>query len=221
MAHENTRDRPSIASTDFETCNMFSCEFSSSGCKVEVLRGKLQNELFPIEREIVEALYEISNEGFALGASDKWNRDAYWTYRVKSTLHDLGQKKGFLVYPERVPRTEQFRYEWLFDLVWLETKMSQSGKHDWKETRGLKMACESEWLCDEDEILGDFLKLTFAFADVRLFVYTNMLVGVDGKKCWPADICRNSCPSSRGFRYLLVGYPNSKEESFRVDMWVE
>ncbi len=83
------------------------------------------------------------------------------------------------------PRGENNSYEgeWLFDLVWLDAKKDGSKNvFDWRKTRGIKLACESEWSTAPDEILTDFFKLTFVIADIRLFIqienlkYVNILL---------------------------------------------
>jgi hypothetical protein len=112
--------------------------------------------------------------------------------------------------------------QFLFDVAWLDARFDQQQQDfDWRHTRSLKLACESEWGHKEYEILEDFLKLTFAFAELRLFVYWNHLVKLgNGDKSHPADLCRQATPLSRGFRYLLVGFPSDASGEFRVDSWV-
>ena len=88
---------------------------------------------------------------------------------------------------------------------------------DWRKTRGIKLACESEWSTAPDEILTDFFKLTFVRADIRLFIYTNRKL----KTCeHPTIICKRACPLSLGYRYLLIGVPDSNKHNFRIDSWI-
>jgi len=72
----------------------------------------------------------------------------------------------------------------------------------------------------EYEVLDDFLKLTVAIADLRLFIYTNALVTSGHGKIHPVELCKRVSPLSRGFRYLAVGFPSSGKGLFQVDAWV-
>lgn len=123
----------------------------------------LLDDLFPIERDIVHTLFELGQRGFGRDAHGEWTSKT-WTYEVKTALHELGRKEGFLVYPEKT--AEGFTYEWLLDVTWINAKFSE-GAFDWRYSRGLRLAAESEWSSTPDRILEDFYKLTFVLADVR------------------------------------------------------
>lgn len=190
---------------------MFKREFAKQKWPSLELHPELAEGLFPLEIKIVGELARCCVKGFA-----KFEKLREWTRDVKKRLHDLGQEQGFLVYPELVDK--RFKHQWLFDLVWVEAKYDSKTKaFDWQATRGLKLACESEWGTGEVRILEDFLKLTFVVADIRLFVYENP---ERLRTQWhPVDLCKNACPLSKGFRYLLVGLPKRREGKLRVDCW--
>jgi len=165
--------------------------------------------LFPIEQEIVEALRSSGQQAYR----EEWSTDSWTRKAINDQLLSLADQHGFACFSKGLVG------EWLFDLVWVDTKPDASGQgYDWTQTRGLALACESEWKNgDEQELLWDFFKLTFAVANLRLFIYTNAPLG-DGKH--PVDRCKQVCPLSRGFRYLTIGFPlDGKSGEFRVDAW--
>jgi|GEM_PF-5819255 hypothetical protein len=194
---------------------MKSFPFQTACCKDqksrEELRATLNTGLFPVEVEIVERLAPLC-------AHYRYKRYKRYTKAVKEELRALGRSKGYLVYPEKVGESGELKYQWLFDLVWLEAKCEKDD-FDWKTMRGVRLACESEWNDSDDSILWDFLKLTIAVADVRLFVYGMPKAKSKFDRTHPADLCKRVCPLSRGFRYLLIGFPYQAGEAFRVDAW--
>lgn len=191
-------------------------------------KEEIQDNLFPIELEIVEKLFdEVAVEGFKdkEERSIEWETRGAWTYMIIKCLRNVGNHEGFLVFPKPKKEDIGFEGEWLFDLVWIDAKPKQKDNDeseqafDWRGTRGLKLACESEWSTNSNDILKDFLKLTFVLADIHLFIYTNKKVAINNVKVHPVELCKRACPLSRGFRYLLVGFPERKGEGFRVDSW--
>ena len=183
------------------------------------LEGKLdrlKTGLFPFELDIIKVLYCFCPEAYDPLNKKQWDSDSVWTERVKKELLELGNAKGFLVFPD--PSKFYGGSEWLFDLVWVVAKYESGGSFDWRQTRGIALACESEWSIQEENILEDFYKLTFVLSELRLFIYTNRTI--TGKGINTADLCRKVCPLSRGFRYLLVGYPENSNGKFQIDAWI-
>lgn len=198
---------------------MYSCALDPRKNEIESVRDDLSVSLFPIELLIVEKLYDICLNGFNSRSEGNWNSDTYWTAQVKEQLSNIGTDLGFLVYPIKDKATGKFKEEWLFDLVWVDARRNESGQFDYKETRGLKLACESEWNASQDSILDDFLKLTFAYADLRLFIYTNKTIKTNSGNLTPSQLCKSVCATSRGHRFLLIGFPPNEKVKFQVDAW--
>ena len=196
---------------------MFTAELKITANGFDIQRQTIQNSLFPVELEIVEALYSFCPDAYGGIEKAKWKSDRAWTNAVRDSLHALGQKKGYLVLPEK--KATGYEGEWLLDMVWADAKNDAQGKPDWKMTRRLALACESEWGTYAEDILSDFYKLTFVITDIRLFVYSNCPTTKTRKE--PADLCKAVCPLSNGYRYLLIGFPvvGSATRGFRIDAW--
>ena len=169
--------------------------------------SEVRQVLFPVEADIIEALHQT-------GVGLMGQAATQWTQGVKTTLSQLAASKGLLQFPNDLEGLWERGGEWLFDVVWVKARHDKEGKFNWRTCDGLALACESEWLTGEYDILTDFLKLTFAVADLRLFVYEHTVT--DG--IHPVDRCKEVCPLSRGFRYLTIGFPG-REEKCRVDAW--
>lgn len=181
---------------------------------------KRLSPLFPLEAEVASAVH---NAGFdSIGASN-----TAWTAAIKAALSGLAIQRGLLPCPNNLEDDFgrghwQFSGEWLLDHIWLAVKRNADGSFDWRECRGLVLACESEWLTGEYHVLEDFLKLTIVLADLRLLIYTNEPVE-DGRH--PVDVCRRACTLSRGYRYMTMGFPSSisvatmGQHSTRIDAW--
>jgi len=202
---------------------MFTTQLSVESNDFEQARPDLERVLFPIEMRIVERLYALCPEGYAADRAHDWESTAYWTRRVKETLKEVGEAEDLLVFPTLVRQGEEERFEgqWLLDLVWVDAKKDRiTGEPDWKGTRGLKLACECEWATSETKILEDFFKLTFAVADLRLFIYTNKQIRAGQASVDPIDLCKRACPLSHGFRYLALGFPYDRRGRFRIDSWI-
>jgi len=60
-------------------------------------------------------------------------------------------------------------HEWLWDLCWARMNIGAKG---WQGFHGLWLACEIEWSQNKNAVFGDFLKLTVAKADYRLFIFS-------------------------------------------------
>lgn len=174
---------------------------------------QLRQHLFPIEYDIVDRLHQLGVKAYR----EKYS-DSLWTKEVKLVMLRLGQDEGFLTYPR--PKETGFADEWMFDVVWLSAKSDSAlpDGFDWRHTRAVKLACECEWGSTESQILEDFLKLTVVLAELRLFIYTNALVGKD--RIRPAELCKRACPLSRGFRYLALGFPNGPTGRLQLDAWI-
>jgi hypothetical protein len=196
---------------------MFTIELRVIIDEFEAHRPTIQKSLFPVEFEVVKSLYSFCPEAYRNINAPEWSSSKAWTKAIKEQLYELGQRKGYLVFPEK--SADGFEGEWLLDLVWADAKADAQGKLDWKMTRRLALGCESEWSTYAEDILADFYKLTFVIADLRLFIYHNR--PTTGTREDPAELCKAACPLSTGFRYLLVGFPEdaSGKRGFRIDAW--
>jgi hypothetical protein len=196
---------------------MFRIELRVTVDEFEAHRPTMQKSLFPLELEVVKALYCFCPVAYRNIGAPEWSSIKAWTKAIKDQLYELGRKKGYIVFPKKT--ANGFKGEWLLDLVWADAKPDVNGKLDWKMTRRLALACESEWSTYSEDILNDFYKLTFVIAELRLFIYHNR--PTTGTNEDPADVCKAVCPLSTGFRYLLVGFPHdaSGKRGFRIDAW--
>jgi len=196
---------------------MFGIELRVTVEDFEAHRTIMQKSLFPVELEVIKALYSFCPAAYRDIDSPKWETTRAWTREIKRQLYELGRRKGYIVFPKKT--ADGFEGEWLLDLVWADAKPDDKGRLDWKMTRRLALACESEWSTYAEDILTDFYKLTFVIADLRLFIYHNR--PTTGTNEDPVDICKAVCPLSTGFRYLLVGFPTdaSDKRGFRIDAW--
>ena len=173
------------------------------------------SSLFPMEAQIVASVHNAAVDSIGKRAGE-------WTASIKNALADLANEKGVLQCPNQLSGQWQFSTEWMLDVIWIAAKRNDDGTFDWRDNRGLVLACESEWLTGEYHVLEDFLKLTFVQAELRLFIYTNKPVE-SGQH--PVDVCRQASRLSGGFRYLTMGFPESitaetkTEFSTRVDAW--
>lgn len=188
---------------------MFSCELPvPNGISDEKLQS-IRTDLSTQEQRIVTDFYQIAVNAFM----QKETSDTFWTDSIKRALEAHAHEQGFLCCHSGNTG------EWLFDICWAELSPSASQPDQWKSATRLRMVCESEWSEIEDEILWDFMKLSWANADLRLFVYTNHMKR--GLTEHPALLCRRNCPPAQGSRFLLIGFPKKVEadETFRVDAW--
>jgi len=179
------------------------------------------HNLFPLECDIVEKLYVLSIEAYGPNAKSDWHSSGYWTHRVQSTLSEVGKKEGLVVMPTKEKDSDKFHAPWLLGLVWLEaTPPSNEHVFDWRTCRGLKLVCTCEWGETFNAIVESFFKLTVVVADLRVFVYSNRSVKTEAGFIHPADLCKRACPLSRGFRFLLVGFPTNANGQVRIDAWI-
>ncbi|MBU6482072.1 MAG: hypothetical protein KGS09_16170 [Nitrospirae bacterium] len=200
---------------------MFFHDLPATGPESKAYGIPFIHNLFPLECDIVEKLYGLSIEAFGPNAKTDWHASSYWTHRVQSALSDLGEKEAFAVVPSKEKGTDRFQPPWLCDLVWLEaTPTSKEHPFDWRTFRGLNLACICEWGETNTALAQNFLKLTVVVADLRVFVYTNRSIKTEAGLIHPADLCKKACPLSRGFRYLLVGFPTNANGQVRIDAWV-
>lgn len=155
------------------------------------------NSLFPIEEEICRELSDNARE-----LIQKASPNSAWTSKFKKTLYTLADKYNFE--PWGTGAGEK-RSEWLWDVCWAKVARNSEGVKDWKELQGIFLACEIEWNYDLECILEDFLKLTVAKAEYRLFIFAC------GKEAGAAsffDILKQHCPGSEEARYMAIVVPN-------------
>jgi hypothetical protein len=204
-------------------------------------------DLFPQEIKIVNRFHDVLFEQggcYRENRSIEWNSPSYWTSSVKWVLYGLALEAGYLPYPRPNPmpgdlqqlpsEKQQWAGEWLWDFVWLnafrkcrhpENDSGNAQELDWRTTTSVRLACECEWGTSADALQEDFLKLTVALADLRLFIYDNHPISVHSSGCEhtvdPVDVVKDLCPLSRGFRYLLLGFPRWKaaDRRLRIDAW--
>jgi hypothetical protein len=146
--------------------------------------------LFPVENEIYDELNARAKELY-----DRKAPEREWTAEYKQALLRLGNRHGFQAWASGLPDGG----EWLWDVCWVRCDR----KEWWKSFRGVFLACEIEWNAAEEKLMEDFLKLTVAVADFRLFVCTLH----PEKRERTFDPLLAGCPGSRGARYLAIGVP--------------
>jgi hypothetical protein len=178
---------------------------------LEDLFRQLGGTLYQIEEEIVRSLFGFAGRlqtgpfGYSIEA------------RICEIVEELAGKCGYCA------RVHAGAPGWLWDKVWFKKRETQAviqspyptliydRASEWAKVEGLKLVCESEWKRDIDEILKDFLKLVFAEAEFRLFVYQYQ------EKT--ADLCKAVVPWTSSRRFLLVGFAKDRAE-FQVDSFV-
>ena len=163
----------------------------------------MPDDLFPVEKRIYEVL---AAECMTLYPQTTSLEE--WTRGIKTCLCGLA-KSDFGLHPWAGKCTEAEYPEWLWDVAWLRYGPARAGREDWMGLEGVFLACEIEWQESTYNRLEDFLKLTVAVADYRLFIFTipNTHVAQDARaKIF--DELKEVCPGSRGFRYLAIGVPN-------------
>ena len=155
------------------------------------------NTLFPIEREICNRLDETARELYP-----KEVNDSVWTVQFKQSLFDLAREND--LQPWGTGAGEDCP-EWLWDVCWAKLGRNRAGKYDWKDFRGVYLACEIEWRHDDANLLNDFLKLVVARADYRLFVF-GCSKEQDAEEKF--EMLIRHCPVSGGARYLALAVPD-------------
>ncbi len=175
----------------------------------DAARGDMRSFLLPQEQRMVAELYPIAVQAFR----NKETSDRFWTEGIKRVLAQIAKEQDLLCCHSGTTG------EWLYDICWAETGPGAAEPTRWRAALRLVLACESEWSENENAILWDFMKLSWAQAGLRLFIYTNHLKR--GTTLHPAVLCRDNCPASQGSRFLLIGFPKSVEngDRFRVDAW--
>lgn len=171
--------------------------------------------LHPVEAEIVSRLHA---DAVQLASAP----DSQWTKKIRETLIQIGTRdESILCFPNNLSGEWEKGGEWIFDLAWVKCPKDESGNFDWRNSKGIVLACESEWLTGQNYVLEDFFKLTFVRADYRLFIYTYTDEDKNGQH--PVDWCKNVCPDSINGtptdRYLAIGFPRSLED-FYLDLWI-
>jgi hypothetical protein len=163
------------------------------------------------EKRIVSDLHQVAVNAFV----GRETSGRFWTKGIKNALTLLAKEQDLLCCHSDSEETG----EWLYDVCWVETAPGAPMPAPWRRAQRLILVCESEWSENENDILWDFMKLSWAQADLRLFIYTNHMKRKATKH--PVVLCRENCPPSRGARFLLIGFPKRVEdgEMFRVDAW--
>jgi hypothetical protein len=184
-------------------------ELPVSGEIPDAVRRDMDATLSAREQRIVSDLHRVAVDAVA----GRPTSDTFWTRGIKSALTAFAGEQNLLCCHSGTAG------EWLYDVCWVETAAGATATNAWRSAQRLKLACEIEWSEHEDDILWDFMKLTWAQADLRLFVYTNHMKR--GASQHPAALCREHCAPSAGSRFLLVGFPKWVEdgEPFRIDAW--
>ncbi|MCK4341434.1 MAG: hypothetical protein KAY37_06905 [Phycisphaerae bacterium] len=165
------------------------------------------NELFPIEREILEKLKEATQRLKDEGSARKW------TTAFKETLKELGEGRGLAVWGSFSDDPDNS--EWLWDITWADCPKDSEGRYSWRGLRQVVLACEIEWKPDGDWLLEDFLKLTVCNAAYRVFVFTQVPNNLEK---W-FDMLMDACPGSRGYRYLAIAVPNTVGGKVEYRAW--
>ncbi len=165
------------------------------------------NELFPIEREILQKLKEATQR-----LNDETPRPE-WTTAFKEALTELGEGLDVAVWGGIPSRAESS--EWLWDITWADCPKDPKGRSNWRGLRQVVLACEIEWDPDDDCLLEDFLKLTVCNAAYRLFVFTQVAKRYQEQ----FDMLMAACPGSRGYRYLAIAVPNTVGDKLEYRAW--
>lgn len=176
------------------------------------MHSNLDVEPTQLESKLIDSLLGLGNRLSTVQSKETWTKE------IAQMLANMAFEEGYLQFPNDRLRDNPFSGnwehggEWLFDFSWLKAR-KHLGEFDWRNIDGLALACESEWTKTDWEILSDFLKLTLADADTRLFIYTN-------SKSWkvhPVELCKEVCPS-KNVSYLLIGFPDD-DSGMRVDLF--
>jgi len=186
---------------------LLDCRLNAWGDK----ETKILSILSQRESEIARTIFDTGIACYTKGLPSR----RLWTDDIQKTLEKLAVGYGLLPFPNQLKGAWERGGEWLFDHCWVEARSEGLGL-DWRMTKSLVLACESEWNTDEYAILEDFLKLTFSNASIRLFIYT---VPKSAQAVVAAEICKN-CMTAKDGRYLLLGFPDDdKTGQFRLDAW--
>lgn len=164
-------------------------------------------ELFPVEREILQKLKETTQR--LKGETS----DERWTTAFKETLKELGEGRGLAVWGTFSDDPDNS--EWLWDITWADCPNEREGRYSWQGLRQVVLACEIEWNQRDDWLLEDFLKLTVCNAAYRLFVFTQAAKRHQDQ----FDMLMAACPGSRGYRYLAIGVPNTVGGELEYRAW--
>ena len=81
---------------------------------------------------------------------------------VKKGRHELRAILGDMTFDET---------EWLFDVCWADCRSAGKARGDWEDLYALPLACEIEWSQNWRATVNDFLRLTVADADIKLFIF--------------------------------------------------
>ena len=138
-----------------------------------------------------------------------------WTRTIKKKLTSLGQENGYAVADEDIKK--DFR-EWLYDLVWWKYK-----DNHFNNMISIDLAVESEWTPSWKEINGekrgaeyekDFLKLVYAKAKLKLFIFGAYNKEDLEKRLKQFKRLANMCEDRNGDKYLFSCALGTKKEGF-------
>ncbi len=151
---------------------------------------RIQNAIVTKLKDVFERLYSGNGVG-----------DTIWTQELNKALTILGHDLGFAVYTHDFgdELNKPDSGEWLFDVCWVV-----NGFGDWKDIRGLALACESEWLRTQEEWMIDFMKLTVVRAPFKLFLFATNHPS-EAKKAFP-DF-KKASEFDSGSHYLVINVP--------------
>ena len=128
-----------------------------------------------------------------------------WTKAIIKTLAELGYERNYEAAPGNLKGIRH--KEWLYDLVWWKYK-----DNHFNNMISIDLAVESEWTPDWKEINGekrgvgyekDFLKLVYAKAKLKLFIF-----GAHNKEDFEKRLeqfkrLANMCEDRNGDEYLF------------------
>ncbi len=161
-------------------------------------------DLLAIEEKIVDAVNTASKSC----REPEPVSNEIWTKEIKIELKELGTKYNLITW------SSENIQEWLWDLCWADYK--EEGRWhqgSYRTFKGIRMACEIEWNYGDKEsnveLINDFLKLTVADVDYRVFIFA---VHPDQKNADSIfDLLYSMCPPSKGHRYLSIGIYDVKK----------
>jgi len=166
----------------------------------------MYQDLLQIEREIVNAVEKASSK---CRKPENVSSNEFWTKEIKKELHCLGKRHGLITWGG------EKHSEWLWDICWADYE--GEGRWDqgsYRTFKGVRMACEIEWNYGNQitnvELINDFLKLTVADVDYRVFIFA---VHPKQKIDEIFNLLYSMCPPSKGYRYLAIGIYDVKKDN--------
>ena len=93
---------------------------------------------------------------------DTPKRRALRTKAIQILLRREGKHRGFQTFPDKDKRLTKPRGEWLYDVIWWNERNGH---------KGVKLAVESEWNANKDDIIDDFEKLLSIKSSLKMMIY--------------------------------------------------